>query len=262
MKKLKLLFLPFAVVLLILSACGSDEPEVENDSTADTENESVVEESNEDEESTDTDELFNENLPEETGVDGCVEDGYSVSCSVVLPDEYTAFNKELRDADDKSAEVAEVLFEEYTSIPSTDIGELYAEEISSDTFSTYINVLHTSGPAFERALDNYRILTQNVIESYDKNFTDKAAVPEVNYIFKSPDKSGDGGELGRYRDNEAHTWFIFQFNLEECMENNCTVSEAVDALEYTEFIDTSEIMYEELNIEEYDVDPSLFKGGF
>src|SRR5699024_8456013 len=161
MKKLKLLFLSFAVVLLILSACGSDEPEVENDSTADTENESVVEESNEDEESTDTDELFNEDLPEETGVDGCVEDDYGVRCSVLLPDEYNAFNKELRDADEKSAEVAEVLFEEYTSIPSTDIGELYAEEISSDTFSTYINVLHTSGPAFERALDNYRILTQN-----------------------------------------------------------------------------------------------------
>ncbi|WP_434120585.1 hypothetical protein [Salinicoccus roseus] len=262
MKKLKLLFLPFAVVLLILSACGNDEPEATNDSAVDTESESVVEEPNEDEESSDTDGLFNEDLPEETGVDGCVEDDYGVSCSVVLPEEYEAFNKDLRDADDKSAEVAEVLFEEFTSIPSTDVGELYAEEISSDTFSTYINVLHTSGPAFERALDNYRIFTQNVIESYDKNFTDKATIPEVNYIFKSPDESGDGGELGRYRDNEAHTWFVFQFNLEECMENNCAVSEVPDALEYTDFIDTSDFMYEELNIEEYDINESLFKGSF
>lgn len=257
MEKLKVLFLPFAVVLLILSACSDEESEIEN------ENESVVEEESiESEESSDEDELFNEDLPEDTGVDGCEEDAYSVRCSVILPEEYDAFNKLLRDADDKSAEVAEVLFEEYTSIPSTDIGEIYAEETSSNTFSTYINVLHTSGRVFERALDNYRLMTKNVIESYDKNFTDKASIPEVNYIFKSPDTSGDGGELERYRDNEAHTWFVFQFNLEECMENNCVVSETADALEYTEFIDTSEFMYEELNIEEYEVDESLFKGNF
>ncbi|WP_462421088.1 hypothetical protein [Salinicoccus sp. Marseille-QA3877] len=279
MKKLKLLFLPFVVVLLILSACGNDEPEVESGNVTEeesSENEDVVQEGKVTEESS-GDELFKDNDSGHAQVDGCeigndgIED--TLNCSVDLPEEYQAHDNDIRDADEKSAEVAGELFDELKMLPNTKgPSKMYVEEVSNNTFETYITFevgesgiglqhYDTYKTILENALNNYEKTIRYVVRAYDENFTDNANVKTVSYLSKVPDEVGSE-EIGVYTANEAHTWVVLQFNLEECAQNNCTAESTEEIYKYTNFMDTSDFMYEELNIEEYDVDESLFKGNF
>lgn len=283
MKKLKLLSLPLAVVLLILAACGNDEPEVESGNVTEeesSENEEVVQEEKEVTEESSGDELFKDNDSGHAQVDGCEIDNDDIEgvlkCSVDLPEEYQAHDNGIRDAGGKSAEVDRVLFDELEFIPnSKSPSSTYIEEVSNNTFEAFVtyesydvgmsdigfSYADTYKTILETASFNYTSKIPFIVRAYNENFTDKANVKTVSFLTKAPDVD-ESEEIGFYTDNEAHTWVVFQFNLEECAQNNCTAETTEEIYEYTDFIDTSDFMYEELDIEKYDVDESLFKGSF
>src|SRR5699024_1895947 len=89
------------------------------------------------------DELFKDNDSGHAQVDGCEigNDGIEgvIKCSVDLPEEYQAHDNDIRDADEKSAEVARVLFDELEFIPNTNgPSSTYIEEVSNNTFEAFV----------------------------------------------------------------------------------------------------------------------------